>query len=160
MKTSKLIFTTHVMLSAFLFLVIGWLIYPWLLDAVMAGSGVPLLFTSIDVLMTNRLWAALSFALLGAVTIGSFSFFKDKITAYAVICVMIVLILVALSALAGWLFYMQRMMVGNFVGMESIPISLSVEHVPVYEAGIFASVAVFLSALLLKVWIHRNKRNF
>jgi len=158
MKTSGLTATVHVMLCAFLLLVIGWVIHPWLLDAVTAGSDVVLLSPSIDVLTSNRLWAALSFALLGAVTGGSFLFFRHKIAVNAVICVMTILILVALSTVAGWLFYMQRTIASIFVGMASIPISLSVEHIPVYEAGIFASIAVFLNTLLFKVWINRNKR--
>ncbi|MDR2209746.1 MAG: hypothetical protein LBE22_12500 [Azoarcus sp.] len=156
MKTRILKSVAYLMLFALLSLTIGWLIYPWLLDAIIAGSGVTLSSPSISALTTNRLWAALSFALLGAVTSGFSLFLKHKITTDAVSGGMVSLILIALSSVAGWLFYIQHKIASTVRGFTNV--SVSIESIPVYEAGIFASIAVLLTTLLLIVWAAQKKQ--
>jgi len=84
MKASKLTVAVSILLTAFLFLVVGWLVYPWLMDVVMAGSEVGLVTPSIDAWAFGHLWTALSLALLGAVTSGCILFLKYKTAAQMV----------------------------------------------------------------------------
>jgi len=162
MKISKLPATVHVMLSALLFLVIGWIIYPWLLEVIISGSDVALVQLSVDSLIINRFWAALSFMLLGVVTSGCFMFFRRKITTYATLGTMIGLVLLAFGSFSGWVFYLRYRFNSFFHSftIEGLPIksALAIEDVPVHEAGMFASIAVFLAALLFGVWTIRKRR--
>jgi len=159
MKTAKLA-AVAIMLSALLLFVLGWLTYHWLLDVIMAGSGLTLAVISINGVVVNQLWAALSFALLGVVTSACVLFFKRKTAAY--ISVMVGLILMAFASVAGWLFYMRHKIAfisHNFAISESpIKTVLAVEDIPVYEAAIYASLAVLLLTLLLVVWNKRERQ--
>ncbi len=157
MKTSRPAAAACIVLSAFIMLVIGWLIYPWLLSAVMAGSDATLSSPSVSALTSNRSWAALSFALLGAVTSGSILFFKRKTAMQAATGVITGLILIALASAAGWLFFIQRRIASvtsDLSGMASV----SIENIPVYETGIFASIVVLLATLLFIVWSTQKQR--
>jgi len=165
MKISKLPAAVYVLFSASLFLITGWLIYPWLLGVIISGSDVALVQLSVDSLIINRFWAALSFMLLGAVTSGCFMFFRRKITTYATLGTMVGLILLAFGSVAGWIFYLRyrfNFIFHSFTIEElSIKSALAIEDVPVHEAGMFASIvvfAVFLVVLLFVVWTIRKRR--
>jgi len=159
MKASKLIVAAYILLPAFLLLVIGWLIYPWLLDIVMADSEAPLVYPSIDALAVGYLWTALSLALLGAVTSGCILFLKYKTAAQTVLGIVTGLVLTAVVSAAGWLFFIQqktalaiRIPIGIEIGMGAV----SVEDIPVYEVGIFASIIVLLTTVLLTFWVNQK----
>jgi len=152
MKVSKLPAAPYILLPAFFFLVFGWLIYPWLLNAVMASSEVALLYSSIDALIIGGMWTALSLALLGTVTSSCILFLRYKTAAQTVSGIMTGLVLIAVVSAAGWLFFMQQKTASAIrspIGM----VSISVEDIPVYEIGIFASIIVLLTTLLFNFWV-------
>jgi hypothetical protein len=119
----------------------------------MAGSDITLSFPSIDALNADRLWTALSFALLGAVISGCVLFLKHK---HTVSVVMISLILVALGSVAGGLFFMHHRIALIIHDLGST-VLISAESISAYEIGIFASTSVFLAALLLTLWVSQKK---
>jgi len=163
MKVSKLSVAAYLLLPAFFFLVVGGMIYPWLLDVVMADSEVPLVTPSIDALAFGYLWTALSLALLGAVTSGCILFLKYKTAAQTVWGIVMGLVLTAVVSAAGWLFFIQyktALAIRSFAETRSLigsMGSLSVEHIPVYETGIFASIIVLLTTVLFGFLINRKK---
>ena len=160
MKMPKLPAAAYVVLSALLLFVIGWLMYPRLLGVIVSGGDVMLIQQSIEALFINGLWAALSFALLGAVTSGCFLFLRHRTVAHPALGSMVGLTLVAFGSTAGWFFYMQHKITFISTAMVSAPppMVLAIEDIPVYEAGMLASIAVFLVTLLLAVWAARKKR--
>jgi len=162
MKTSKLTAAACILSPAFLLLVPGWMIYPWLLNVVMAGSEVPLAYTSIDSWAFCHLWTALSLALLGAVTSGCILFLKYKTAAQTVWDIVTGLVLTAVVSAAGWLFFIQYKLalamrsfaeIRRLIGKGLV----SAEDIPVYEAGIFASIIVLLTTVLFSFWVNQKK---
>jgi len=162
MKVSKLTVAAYLLLPAFFFLVVGGMIYPWLLDIVMADSEVPLVYTSIDALAFGYLWTALSLALLGAVTSGCTLFLKYKTAAQTVWGIVMGLVLTAVVSAAGWLFFIQYKLalamrsfaeIRHLIGKGVV----STEDIPVYEIGIFASIIVLLTTVLFSFRMNRQK---
>jgi len=138
---------------AILLSVVGWLIYPWLLDVVMTGSRVGLVSPSIDALALGSLWTALSLAWLGSVTSGCVLFLKYKTAAQTVSGIVTGLVLTAVVSVAGWLFFIQYKTAGAIRSLADIGIgrvALSVEDIPVYETGLFASIIVVLATVLFQ----------
>jgi len=164
MKASKVTTAAYILLPAFLLLVVGWMIYPWLLDVVMAGSEVPLVSPSITAWAFCHLWTALSLALLGAVTSGCILFLKYKTAAQTVWGIATGLVLTAVVSAAGWLFFIQyktALAICSFAEIRSLIGSmgaLSVEDIPIYETGIFASIIVLLTTVLFSFWVNQKKR--
>jgi len=156
MKASKLTAAAYILLPAFLFLVVGWLIYPWLLNVVMAGSEGGLVYPSITAVTVCRLWTALSLALLGVVTSSCILFLKYKTAAQTVSGIVTGLVLTAVVSAAGWLFFIQyktALAIRTSIDM----VALSVEDIPVYETGIFASIIVLLSTVLFSFCVNQKK---
>jgi len=163
MKISKLTVAACILLPAFLLLVPGWMIYPWLLDIVMADSEVPLVYTSIDAWAFGYLWTALSLALLGAVTSGCILFLKYKTAAQTVWGIATGLVLTAVVSAAGWLFFIQYKTAFAIRSLDEIRSligkgALAAEHIPVYETGIFASIIVLLTTVLFSFWVNQKRR--
>jgi len=162
MKVSKLTVAAYILLPALLFLVLGWVIYPWLLDIVMAGSEVGLASPSIDALAFCYLWSALSLAWLATVTSGCILFLRYKTAAQTVWGIATSLVLIAVVSVAGWLFFIQYKIalvirVPLPIGIDRDRVLLSVEDIPVYETGIFASVIVLLATALFSFWVKSKK---
>jgi len=164
MKISKLTVAACILLPAFLLLVPGWMIYPWLLDIVMAGRGEDLVSPSITAWAFCHLWTALSLALLGAVTCGCILFLKYKTAAQTVWGIATGLMLIAMVSAAGWLFFIQYKTAfairsldetRSFIGIRAV--FLSVEDIPIYQTGIFASIIVLLTTVLFSFWMNRQK---
>jgi len=158
MKASKLTAAAYIMLPAFLFLVVGWLIYPWLLNVVMAGSEVGLVSPSITAVTICRLWTALSLALLAVVTSSCILFLKYKTAAQTVSSIVTGLVLTAVVSAAGWLFFIQyKTALAIRTSIDIGMVALSVEDIPVYETGIFASIIVLLSTVLFSFCVNQKK---
>jgi len=162
MKVSKLTVAAYTLLPALLFLVLGWMIYPWLLDVAMAGSGVSLISPSIDAWVFGSLWTALSLALLGGVTGGCILFLRYKTAAQTVAGIATGLILIAVVSAAGWFFFIQHktaLASRSFTDIEFLTgmVSLSIGDIPVYEIGIFSSIIVLLTTLLFSFLVNQRK---
>jgi len=162
MKASKLTAAAYILLPAFLFLVLGWLIHPWLLNAVMAGSEVALVYPSINALVFGGLWTVLSLALLGVVTGGCILFLRYKTATRTVAGIATGLVLIAVVSAAAWLFFIQyktALASRSLIGMEFLTgmVAISVEDIPVYETGIFASIIVLLTTWLFSFWVNQKK---
>jgi len=162
MKISKLTIAAYILLPALLFLVLGWMIYPWLLDIVMAGSDVPLVSPSITALTVCQLRSALSLAWLSAVTSTCILFLKYKTAAKTVWGIASELVLTAVVSAAVWLFFIHYKTAWAIHSLAEIRILidkgvLSVEDIPVHEAGIFASIIVVLTTVLFS--FRENQKN-
>lgn len=138
---------------AVIFFGAAWSSYEGLLQFVTAGVTQPILFFSVQESFNHRLITSLSFALVGAIIgLGAFLSSRSSVIHRYGRCLSI-LLLVGGLALSVWIAFLTRKIsaFGEHLKTPSglSEISLKLSDIHLYECGIFGSVCVAVTAIIL-----------
>lgn len=154
---SKRLVTYGTVSFAIALFVAGWSIYPQLLDFVAAGISGGVVTNSAGDELSQRLWSALPFALLGLViALGTYFVAGRSSTRLHYGSSFLVLLAVGLVAALGWTRVLADRMASLVQGI-AMPagVSLNLPEIPLYQIGLFASACVLVVTAVLAMW--RNK---